>query len=259
MARIRRTGLDYFPMDTGFINDRLVRRLLKHEGDSALSLLLTTLCHIYGGEGYYVKADEAFCEDIATMSFSLKAEDVKRILDKAAEYGIFDKGMLQQHGILTSAEIQRQYTFSAKRRKHAPIDSRFCLWQEGDGSGENAAENTGSAAGNTQSTAQQSTRKQSTTKQSKEKPQKSGSPVERGTCSEEDIARLVPPDDGLQRNYPGLLENLRQFHIPPDEQYAIIIKTNFGVIGHQVWRGFYTLRDSRGKIRMPGKFLLSLC
>ena len=77
--------------------------------------------------------------------------------------------------------------------------------------------------------------------------------------SEDDIRRLVPPDDGVPRNYDGLLCNLRQHRIPAQEQYAIILKSGFGVIGHPVWRGFYTLRDSRGKIRQPGRYLLSLC
>ena len=43
------------------------------------------------------------------------------------------------------------------------------------------------------------------------------------------------------------------------QQYAIILKSNFGVIGHPLWRGFFTLRDSHGKIKQPGHYLLSLC
>lgn len=74
-----------------------------------------------------------------------------------------------------------------------------------------------------------------------------------------DVAALTPPADGMKRNYDGLLLNLRQFRIPPQEQYAIILKSNFGVIGHPLWRGFFALRDSHGKIKQPGHYLLSLC
>ena len=35
MARIKKKGLDYFPLNTDFIHDRAVRRLMKREGDSA--------------------------------------------------------------------------------------------------------------------------------------------------------------------------------------------------------------------------------
>ena len=39
MARIKKKGLDYFPLNTDFIHDRAVRRLMKREGDSALGIL----------------------------------------------------------------------------------------------------------------------------------------------------------------------------------------------------------------------------
>lgn len=70
---------------------------------------------------------------------------------------------------------------------------------------------------------------------------------------------MQPPQDGQQRNFDGLIFNLRQFKIPPQEQYAIILKSNFGAIGHPMWQGFYALRESHGKIRQPGRYLLSLC
>lgn len=52
------------------------------------------------------------------------------------------------------------------------------------------------------------------------------------------IEQLQPPQDGTDRNLDGLLFNLQQFHIPPQEQYAIILKSNFGAIGHPLWKGF---------------------
>ena len=35
MARIKKKGLDYFPLNTDFIHDRAVRRLMKREGDGS--------------------------------------------------------------------------------------------------------------------------------------------------------------------------------------------------------------------------------
>lgn len=74
-----------------------------------------------------------------------------------------------------------------------------------------------------------------------------------------DVNALQPPRDGLRRNLEGLIFNMRQYRIPPQEQYAIVLKSNFGVIGHPLWKGFFDLRQSHGKIRQPGKYLLSLC
>jgi hypothetical protein len=70
---------------------------------------------------------------------------------------------------------------------------------------------------------------------------------------------LEPPADGQKRNFEGLKENLRLFHIPIPEQYAIICKTGYGLIGHPVWKGFVELRNKFGKFHSPGRFLLKQC
>ena len=75
----------------------------------------------------------------------------------------------------------------------------------------------------------------------------------------EEVGCLQPPQDKVQRNFDGLIYNLRLYPIPPAEQYAIVCKSNFGAIGHPVWQGFYDLRNCHGKIRLPGRYLLSLC
>ena len=75
----------------------------------------------------------------------------------------------------------------------------------------------------------------------------------------QEVGCLQPPQDKVQRNFDGLIYNLRLYPIPPAEQYAIVCKSNFGAIGHPVWQGFYDLRNCHGKIRLPGRYLLSLC
>lgn len=80
----------------------------------------------------------------------------------------------------------------------------------------------------------------------------------RTAVTQEDIDCLQPPCDGVQRNFQGLTDNLRLYKVPPSEQYAIILKSNFGAIGNPVWKGFNTIRGSNGKIRLPGRYLLSI-
>lgn len=293
MSRIKKRGLDYFPMNTDFIHNRLVRRVLKHEGDTALGVLLQTLCSIYSGEGYYVAADTLFYEDLADCFYAQEATDVERIIRYAVECGIFDTDIFDEHRILTSADIQRQFLFITKRRTVSSIDARYNLIPpeetatapevtatEAAGGhvaekGENVteipitktfqSENCKKASQSTQSK-----EKHSIAKQKKENPLPEGSPETGGIgedaegASAEEVYRrklesLQPPSDGRQRNLNGLLFNLDQFKIPLQEQYAIVLKTNFGVIGHPLWKGFYVLRDSHGKIRQPGRYLLSLC
>ena len=58
MSRIKKRGLDYFPLNTDFMHDRLVRRIMKREGDGSFAILLGALSCIYADEGYYVRSEE---------------------------------------------------------------------------------------------------------------------------------------------------------------------------------------------------------
>lgn len=302
MSRIKKRGLDYFPLNTDFIHDRLVRRIMKREGDGSFAILLGALSCIYADEGYYVHADELFYEDLSACLYEKTAADVKRILALAVEYGIFDAALFREHAVLTSAEIQRQYLFSTKRRKSSVIDVRYCLLDDAQADEDSLSAGKGvkpavgsvtfesgsvtsAEAGSVTSQSGSVTfrpesvtfnpenvtsRTHSIAQHSKENPLLHSSPETGGTAegaavpsAEEEylrkIEQLRPPQDGTARNLDGLLFNLRQFHISPQEQYAIVLKSNFGAIGHPLWKGFYALRESRGKIRQPGRYLLSLC
>ena len=316
MARIKKKGLDYFPLNTDFIHDRAVRRLMKREGDSALGILVEILSYIYAGEGYYVRADRLFYEDLSAGLYEKSADDVERIVRLAVEYGLFDAVLFERSCILTSVEIQRQYLFSTRRRSISHLEVGYCLLaddepadnkddakgtpavkseKQGHGEGITRGDNVTFIPENVTS-GTHSIAQHSIAQQSIENPLLNSSPVgaaagdaalksaeegeeeispERGIADNpakptgrggkrkewtlEDLSRLQPPRDGMQRNFDGLLCNLRLYAIPPAEQYAIVCKSNFGVIGHPVWRGFYELRGCHGKIRQPGHYLLSLC
>lgn len=307
--RIKKQGLDYFPLDTDIMQNRLVRRIMKREGDGAFTVFLGVLSLIYSGEGYYVQVDPMFYDDLAASLFEKDAADVERIIRLALDYGLFDAGMFARYGILTSEHIQQQYLFCIRRRRKRAIDPRFCLCED-DETEDSEAPDAELVAGkritqtpqNVTQTSENVTRgtqskaQKSIAQQSKENPLLDGSPEsgrtgeaaglrpgggciggqkEMVSASEEpvampgrtssrqwtdaDIDALTPPVDGLKRNLEGLRDNLRRLRVPLPEQYAIILKSNFGIIGHPLWRGFYALRESHGKIRQPGRYLLSLC
>lgn len=339
MAKIKKAGLDYFPVDTGYMQDRLMRRIMKREGDRAAVVILAAIAEAYGN-GYYVRVDELFYDDLSACFYQTSAEDVARILGLAVEYGFFDARLFREASVLTSVEIQRQYLFSTRRRKSVAIDPAYNLLTEEETSeqtgsqddetgdrkeaatddvdnkgasrghdvtfrGKNAtsrphniAQNStayplpqSSPGGGTEDADRKSAEEEGVVGGCESRPgdgmadagdgataSGSGSvaaaPAATGTVprrpstartstrrewTDADVAALTPPADGMKRNYDGLLLNLRQFRIPPQEQYAIILKSNFGVIGHPLWRGFFTLRDSHGKIKQPGHYLLSLC
>ena len=126
MGRIER-GLDYFPMNTDFIHDRMVRRIMKHEGDAAFVVLVETFSYIYAGYGYYISVDKEFYDEFAGRLFNTELDDVQRVIALAVEYGLFDAGLFSQYDILTSADIQRQYHFIASHRTGLLMQPEYCL------------------------------------------------------------------------------------------------------------------------------------
>ena len=302
MSRIKKRGLEYFPMDADFTRKPAVRRIMKKEGEGAAVVLIEVLCAIYSQEGYYVKADELFYEDIAAGCYERNEHDVKRIIGMAIEYGMFHATMFAEHGILTSEEIQQQFLHCTRRRVNSHLQPQYVLVTDVDApevrpqragrsrqraprlnpaemlpTHEYVTNNSENVTVGRHSKAQQSINTPLPFPQGGAEEEYNASPMEeekagavsqavaRGVAvhqgmpiTQEQIDCLQPPADGIKRNYDGLLQNLRQFRVPPTDQYAIIRKSNYGVIGHPVWKGFMTLHSSGGKIKLPGRYLLSL-
>lgn len=126
MGRIKQ-GLDYFPLNTDFMHDRVVRRVMKREGDSAFTILLYTLSYLYSGEGYYIHVDDDFYDELSDQLFCTDNDNVRQVLRLFVEYGFFDSSLYERYGILTSADIQRQFLFVTKRRSRRHISPDYCL------------------------------------------------------------------------------------------------------------------------------------
>ena len=152
MARQYKKGIQYFSMDTDIYADRKIRRIQSKCGPLAMSVILKLLCHIYGEEGYFALADDDFVFDVAD-ELSVDTDLVRGVVAACVDGGFFDKAMHQQHGILTSARVQRNYIAATRKRKHnKDIDAKYRL-QFGDDESEPDAPNAVSDASNTVSDA----------------------------------------------------------------------------------------------------------
>ena len=73
-----------------------------------------------------------------------------------------------------------------------------------------------------------------------------------------DDARPRPQNpEEPKRNTPGLLYNLEQLQINSREAEKICELCRYGEIGHPIWKLFDDIRKSKGRITMPGRFILS--
>lgn len=58
---------------------------------------------------------------------------------------------------------------------------------------------------------------------------------------------LTPPDDGIKRNWEGLKENLDEWNLPQALILRLAKFSNFGAIGHPVWKAIGKISTSNIK------------
>lgn len=126
MARPIAQGIDYFPLDVGFLRDIKVRKIIRACGISATPILIDLLSTIFRDEGYYMRwgEDEPFLiADEVGVSEGVVIETVK----KAVQVDFFNANMFETYGILTSCGIQKRFFKAVERRKEICYDARFLL------------------------------------------------------------------------------------------------------------------------------------
>ena len=57
MARPTKQGLDYFPLDVGFLQNVKVRRIMRACGIQSIPVLISLLANTYRDEGYFLRWD----------------------------------------------------------------------------------------------------------------------------------------------------------------------------------------------------------
>jgi len=115
MARPKKQGLDYFPMDTDIFSDRKIRKLLKDHGSKGFTIFNFVLCEIYRDKGYFVLCDADFIFDVSDK-LNMAESTVQETINFCVSNGLFDERVFDVKNILTSSAIQLRYK-SAKRGK----------------------------------------------------------------------------------------------------------------------------------------------
>jgi hypothetical protein len=119
MAKVR---LDWFKLDCQL--DSKFRLIESEFGLKGFAIVVKLFQMIYGGEGYYCDWDEDIVLVFAKDN-DVSAGTVSEIVSRAISRGIFDKGMFEKYGILTSHGIQTRYSEAVGRRKFSNIKSEY--------------------------------------------------------------------------------------------------------------------------------------
>ena len=131
MARISKPGLDYFPLDVNFLQDRKVRRISCRHHAAGIAALTSLLCLIYKEKGYYILWNKDTLFDIAQEA-CCEEEEMQAIIDDCLAVGLFDDLIYKEYGVLTSQAIQEQYhkIITDSRRKYKLPLEHFWLIEE---------------------------------------------------------------------------------------------------------------------------------
>lgn len=120
MPRPIKMGLDYFPFDVGFFEDKKIRALKGKYGSNGVLSYIYVLCRIYEDKGYYVELDEDF---ILCMSDDLNITEestmqiLKYLLSRSLLCEIKDSTLAKSVTIITAKSIQRRYQEAKKGLK----------------------------------------------------------------------------------------------------------------------------------------------
>lgn len=126
MARPQKSGLDYYPLETDFLNDLKIRRIMKACGANSIAVIIYLLSNIYKDEGYFIEwnNDVAF---LAADNVGVEEDLVIEVVKMALSVDFFNETLFEEYKILTSKGIQERYLTAVTRRKSVEIVKEFSL------------------------------------------------------------------------------------------------------------------------------------
>ncbi len=117
-------GIPYFSLD---VNMDTKFELIEAEfGLKGFAVIVKLFQRIYGGAGYYCE----WTKEVALLfgkNVGLGGDVVSEIVSAAIRRGIFDKGLFEKYGILTSHGVQKRYFEAVSRRKQIEIENVYLL------------------------------------------------------------------------------------------------------------------------------------
>lgn len=126
MARPRKEGLDYFPIDVDIFEDLEVE--YAKFGADGFTIYMYLLTRVYK-RGYYLEEiDEDFLLVMAAR-LRMSEQKVMQVLNYLLKRSLFDNTLFQSVKVLTSAGIQERFQLAVKSRAlKNPIQVREDLW-----------------------------------------------------------------------------------------------------------------------------------
>ena len=128
MARPPKDGLDYFPLDVGFLEDKKVKLIKAEFGAHSIMVLIELFSEIYGENGYFKNWDD---DDRLLISDKLACgcspDLVGEVVQGCLRRSLFDEGVFKLFSVLTSPGIQRRYFSAVAERSNITVIREYFL------------------------------------------------------------------------------------------------------------------------------------
>ena len=126
MARPKKDGLDYYPMDSDIENDDKMKFIRSKHGNDGFATVILLLNKIYRENGYFCKWTN-FEKTIFAADVMVEIDILDAIIDSCFECHFFDKTKHVQYNILTSKGVQNRFMEASKRRKGFEVVKQYIL------------------------------------------------------------------------------------------------------------------------------------
>lgn len=125
MARPKKDGLDYFPLDVDIDQDDKVIIIIAKYGMEGFGILVKLMMEIYKN-GYYYNWTER--EQLVFSSrVNVNINTIQELVNDCIKWGLFNEDMFNTHQVLTSKGIQSRYLLATSRRLEVNIDEKYRL------------------------------------------------------------------------------------------------------------------------------------
>ena len=108
MARPEKTGIDYYPLEVGFLKERRMHSLIKKYGSDAIAVFIHILNEGYENKGYYLILDADFY-DFATDVIYITEDRIREIISQLCNKGFFQMMRFDGEMVLTSKGMQERF------------------------------------------------------------------------------------------------------------------------------------------------------
>ena len=125
MARPRKEGLDYFPLDVDIDQDDKIAIIEAKHGLTGFAIVIKLLMKIYKNGYYYDWTEKE--QLLFSKRSGINMNTLNDIINDCLKWEVFDADMYSNLAILTSKGIQRRYLIATDRRNKVILEKKHML------------------------------------------------------------------------------------------------------------------------------------